>query len=109
MIIELMCNLSLSRLSDTEGVIATHHPKYRSNTKSSWFIETNKYYNISSLLSFPSFPSSVSSQGYIRLKFNYFLTECLWDYLHIFNGDSIYSPKLAAYSYVTIAMTRYRC
>ena len=32
----------------------------------------------------------------IRLRFNYFYTECLWDYLYIFDGDSIYSTKIAA-------------
>ena len=55
----------------------------------------------------PSLSSFSTRRSYVRLKFNYFLTECLWDYLHIFNGDSIYSPKLAAYSYVTIATTSY--
>lgn len=34
----------------------------------------------------------------IRLKFNHFATECCWDHLYVFDGDSIYAPLLAAYS-----------
>ena len=39
-----------------------------------------------------------SSMPYVRLKFSAFSTECLWDYLHVFNGDSIYGEKVAALS-----------
>ncbi len=41
--------------------------------------------------------SSVSS---IHLRFNAFSTECHWDYLHIYDGDSVFSPKIGAFSLV---------
>lgn len=34
----------------------------------------------------------------IRLHFNHFETECSWDHLYIFDGDSVYAPMIAAFS-----------
>ena len=35
----------------------------------------------------------------LRLRFNHFATECSWDHLYVYDGDSIYSPLLAAFRY----------
>uniref|UniRef100_A0A672HZT9 Attractin n=1 Tax=Salarias fasciatus TaxID=181472 RepID=A0A672HZT9_SALFA len=34
----------------------------------------------------------------LRLRFNHFATECSWDHLYVYDGDSIYAPLLAAFS-----------
>ncbi|RXN11143.1 attractin isoform X1 [Labeo rohita] len=34
----------------------------------------------------------------LRLRFEHFATECSWDHLYVYDGDSIYSPLLAAFS-----------
>lgn len=36
----------------------------------------------------------------LRLRFNHFATECSWDHLYVYDGDSIYAPLLAAFRYV---------
>ncbi|XP_054167519.1 attractin-like protein 1 [Oppia nitens] len=38
----------------------------------------------------------------IRLDFVHFETECSWDHLYIFDGDSVFSPVLAAFSGVLV-------
>lgn len=35
----------------------------------------------------------------LRLRFEHFATECSWDHLYVYDGDSIYSPLLAAFRY----------
>lgn len=37
----------------------------------------------------------------LRLRFNHFATECSWDHLYVYDGDSIYAPLLAAFRYAT--------
>ncbi|KAI7805305.1 putative attractin-like protein 1 [Triplophysa rosa] len=34
----------------------------------------------------------------LRLRFNHFATECSWDHMYVFDGDSIYAPLVAVYS-----------
>lgn len=41
---------------------------------------------------FPSRPNTI-----LRLRFNHFATECSWDHLYVYDGDSIYAPLLAAF------------
>ena len=61
--------------------------------------------NVSSLsfplLSSPSLllphPRPASS---IRLRFNHLSAECQWDYLYVFDGDSVFDAKLAAFTWV---------
>lgn len=37
----------------------------------------------------------------LRLRFNHFATECSWDHLYVYDGDSIYAPLLAAFRLVS--------
>ncbi|XP_071089503.1 attractin-like protein 1 [Haliotis cracherodii] len=64
----------------TEGSIYDGEGNYTLDTKCSWLINTN------------------SNNTTIRLKFHQFATECGWDHLYIHDGDSAFSPLLAAYS-----------
>ncbi|XP_053556310.1 attractin [Bombina bombina] len=34
----------------------------------------------------------------LRLRFNHFATECSWDHLYVYDGDSIYAPLVSAFS-----------
>ena len=33
----------------------------------------------------------------IRIELKHFATECSWDHLYVFDGDSIYAPLVAVY------------
>lgn len=33
----------------------------------------------------------------IRLEFSHFETECGWDHLYVYDGDSMFAPMVAAY------------
>lgn len=41
--------------------------------------------------------SSRSPNAVLRLRFNHFATECNWDHMYIYDGDSIYAPLVAVF------------
>ena len=41
-----------------------------------------------------------STKQPIRLLLNHFATECSWDHLYVYDGDSIFAPLLAVYRLV---------
>nr|XP_014016260.1 unnamed protein product [Salmo salar] len=45
------------------------------------------------ILSLSCRPNSI-----LRLRLDHFATECSWDHLYVYDGDSIYTPLLAAFS-----------
>ncbi|XP_076364577.1 attractin-like protein 1 isoform X2 [Tachypleus tridentatus] len=67
------------RLSSTSGIITDGAGNYSVNTQCTWLIESSK--NVP-----------------IRLSLVSFATECSWDHLYIFDGSSVYSPLVAAFS-----------
>ncbi|XP_042565745.1 attractin-like [Clupea harengus] len=67
------------RLSGPSGFLSDGPGNYKYKTKCTWLIEGQ--------------PNSI-----LRLRFNHFATECSWDTLYVYDGDSIYSPLLAAFS-----------
>ncbi|WAR22177.1 ATRN1-like protein [Mya arenaria] len=68
------------RLTSTNGVVTDGSGNYSVDNKCMWLIEPNP----------PGAP--------LRLATHQFATECGWDHLYIFNGDSVFSPLIAAYS-----------
>lgn len=70
------------RLNSSSGVITDHigGGNYSSDSQCLFYIE----------------PDSNASS--VRLTLHSFFTECQWDYLYIFDGDSVYSTKLAAFT-----------
>ena len=68
------------RFTDPFGYITDGHGNYSSDLQCTWLID------------------SATENATIRLEFNYFETECSWDHLYIFDGDSIYSPMIATLS-----------
>lgn len=70
-----------SSLSAPSGYITDGLGNYSSELQCTWLIDAKSY-----------------KKGTIRLQLNYFETECSWDHLYIFDGDSLYSPMIAALS-----------
>lgn len=68
------------RLNDTRGTITDGFSYYEINLQCSWLIDSGR------------------DNATIRIRFHQFNTECNYDYVYIFNGDSIFSPLIAALS-----------
>ncbi|XP_033870460.3 attractin-like isoform X1 [Acipenser ruthenus] len=67
------------RLTGSSGFLTDGPGNYKYKTKCTWLIEGQ--------------PNTI-----LRLRFNHFATECSWDHLYVYDGDSIYAPLLAAFS-----------
>ena len=52
---------------------------YRENSQCAWLIDAGGYNET------------------IRLYLDHFDTECSWDHLYVYDGDSIYDPLLAVF------------
>ena len=74
-----MYNLS-PRLNSTEGWLADAIGNYTVDTKCTWLIQA---------------PTPNSN---IRLHLKEFATECGWDHLYVFDGDSVFSEMKAVFS-----------
>jgi len=72
-----------SRLNETSGFISDGIGNYSLDVKCSWLIEAGN-----------------STNSTIRLHFEEFITECGWDHLYIYDGDSVHSPLLGVYRYL---------
>ena len=70
----------LSRLNSTEGWLADAVGNYTVDSKCTWLIEA---------------PNTDST---IRLHLKEFATECGWDHLYIFDGDSVFSDLIGVLS-----------
>ncbi|XP_033102820.1 attractin-like isoform X2 [Anneissia japonica] len=68
------------RLNSTSGIIHESAGDYSTNSKCTWLLDSGK-------------PGST-----IDLKVETFSTECSWDYLYVYDGDSVFSRQLAAFS-----------
>uniref|UniRef100_A0A672L2Y1 EGF-like domain-containing protein n=1 Tax=Sinocyclocheilus grahami TaxID=75366 RepID=A0A672L2Y1_SINGR len=64
------------RLTESSGSLTDGPVNYKYKTKCTWLIE--------------GYPNAV-----LRLSFNHFATECSWDHMYVFDGDSIYAPLVA--------------
>ncbi|XP_069172715.1 attractin-like protein 1 isoform X2 [Procambarus clarkii] len=68
------------RLWSNSSVITDGSGNYSTDTQCTWLIDAGR-------------PNTS-----IRLHFDHFATECSWDHLYVFDGDSIYDPLLAVFS-----------
>ncbi|XP_061186273.1 attractin-like protein 1 isoform X2 [Saccostrea echinata] len=68
------------RLQNTDGIISDGHGNYSEDNKCTWLVDTG-HENTS-----------------LWFQFHQFSTECGWDHLYIYDGDSAFSPLLAAFS-----------
>lgn len=49
---------------------------------------------------------SPSPNAVLRLRFNHFATECSWDHMYIYDGDSIYAPLIAVFRWAPHTLNR---
>uniref|UniRef100_A0A8B9L8B1 Attractin-like 1b n=1 Tax=Astyanax mexicanus TaxID=7994 RepID=A0A8B9L8B1_ASTMX len=64
------------KLTEPSGYLTDGPINYKYKTKCTWLIE--------------GYPNAV-----LRLRFNHFATECSWDHMYVYDGDSIYAPLVA--------------
>ncbi|XP_077437375.1 attractin-like protein 1 isoform X2 [Vanacampus margaritifer] len=67
------------KLSDPSGSLTDGPANYKYKTKCTWLIE--------------GFPNAI-----LRLRFSHLATECSWDHMYVYDGDSVYAPLVAAFS-----------
>ncbi|XP_067909066.1 attractin-like protein 1 isoform X1 [Heterodontus francisci] len=67
------------KLTEASGYLTDGPINYKYKTKCTWLIE--------------GYPNAV-----LRLRFNHFATECSWDHMYVYDGDSIYAPLIAVFS-----------
>ncbi|XP_072533473.1 attractin-like protein 1 isoform X2 [Salminus brasiliensis] len=75
-----------SRLTEPSGSLTDGPVNYKDKTKCTWLIE--------------GYPEAV-----LRLRFNHYATECGWDHMYVFDGDSIYAPLVAVFSGLVVPET----
>ncbi|KAM7361502.1 attractin-like protein 1 isoform 1-T2 [Cochliomyia hominivorax] len=76
------------RLTDESGIIHDGWGNYSESNKCNWLIDTRN----SNWLKKQNQPPT------IRMHLREFATECGWDHLYIYDGDSVDSPLLAVFS-----------
>ncbi|XP_030628181.1 attractin-like protein 1 [Chanos chanos] len=74
------------KLTDPSGSLTDGPVNYKHKTKCTWLIE--------------SYPNTI-----LRLRFIHFATECSWDHMYVFDGDSIYAPLVAVFSGLIVPET----
>uniref|UniRef100_A0A8C7Z3L4 Attractin-like 1a n=1 Tax=Oryzias sinensis TaxID=183150 RepID=A0A8C7Z3L4_9TELE len=75
------------KLTDLSGSLTDGPVNYKYKTKCTWLIE--------------GYPNTE-----LRLRFNHFATECSWDHMYVYDGDSIYAPLIAVFSGLVVPETR---
>jgi hypothetical protein len=86
--------VSLSdRLTEPKGFIHDGLGNYSIGVKCSWLIDARGPYQPSSNAT----KATKKRNTLIRLHLEEFATECSWDHLYIYDGDSVQSPLLAVF------------
>ncbi|XP_055502890.1 attractin-like protein 1 isoform X1 [Leucoraja erinacea] len=67
------------KLTEPSGYLTDGPINYKYKTKCTWLIE--------------GYPNAI-----LRLRLNHFATECSWDHMYVYDGDSIYAPLIAVFS-----------
>lgn len=87
----MICFIILFRLTNSHGYIHDGAGNYSVGVKCSWLIDAREHTTISNALR-----NNVKTPT-IRLHLEEFATECGWDHLYVFDGDSVESPLLAVF------------
>lgn len=90
-------------LTDFFGYIHDGTGNYSVGVKCSWLIDARDHSLYSNSL------RNNEKTPTIRLHLEEFATECGWDHLYVFDGDSVESPLLAVYRYVYAIKTNFTC
>ncbi|XP_010117797.1 PREDICTED: attractin-like protein 1, partial [Chlamydotis macqueenii] len=75
------------KLTEPSGYLTDGPINYKYKTKCTWLIE--------------GYPNAI-----LRLRFNHFATECSWDHMYVYDGDSIYAPLIAVFSGLIVPEVR---
>ncbi|XP_057681701.1 attractin-like protein 1 [Corythoichthys intestinalis] len=75
------------KLSEPSGFLTDGPVNYKYKTKCTWLIE--------------GYPNAI-----LRLRFNHFATECSWDHMYVYDGDSVYAPLVAVFSGLIVPQLR---
>ncbi|KAG5831216.1 hypothetical protein ANANG_G00301470 [Anguilla anguilla] len=75
------------KLTEPSGYLTDGPINYKYKTKCTWLIE--------------GYPNAV-----LRLRFNHFATECSWDHMYVYDGDSLYAPLIAVFSGLIVPEVR---
>lgn len=86
-------------MTDDHGNIHDGAGNYSVGVKCSWLIDARDH-NRFALAHGTKKPS-------IRLHLEEFATECGWDHLYVYDGDSVDSPLLAVFRYLTFFIKMY--
>lgn len=81
------------RLTEPKGFIHDGLGNYSIGVKCSWLIDARGPYQPSSNVT----KTGRKKPKLIRLHLEEFATECSWDHLYIYDGDSVQSPLLAVF------------
>lgn len=90
------------RLTEPRGFIHDGLGNYSIGVKCSWLIDARGPYQPSSNAT----KSARKKPKLIRLHLEEFATECSWDHLYIYDGDSVQSPLLAVFRYALTSDTQ---
>uniref|UniRef100_A0A8D8HL17 Attractin n=1 Tax=Culex pipiens TaxID=7175 RepID=A0A8D8HL17_CULPI len=80
------------RLTDPSGSIHDGLGNYSIGVKCSWLIDARDHNGIAAQT------TAIAKPSVIRLHLEEFATECGWDHLYVYDGDSVESPLLAVFS-----------
>lgn len=83
------------RLTEPSGFIHDGLGNYSIGVKCSWLIDARD--PLHPLSSIKNLTDSKKKPKRIRLHLEEFATECSWDHLYIYDGDSVQSPLLAVF------------
>lgn len=81
-------------MTDPSGSVHDGLGNYSIGVKCSWLIDARDHNSIADKLS----PAGSGKPSVIRLHLEEFATECGWDHLYVYDGDSVESPLLAVFS-----------
>ena len=73
-------------MNASEGWLADAIGNYTTDTKCTWLIQA------------PYSENNDGQSSRIRLHLKEFATECGWDHLYVFDGDSVFSDMKAVFS-----------
>ena len=87
------------RLTDESGLIHDGIGNYSLSLKCSWLIDARGYYSEQQRVGggHHHHHHHHQEQPTIRIHLEEFATECGWDHLYVYDGDSVESPLLAVF------------
>lgn len=101
-VVPLYLSLFVCRLTEETGLIHDGVGNYSIGVKCSWLIDARGYYVERGSMHHHHhhghhLAQHSMEQPMIRIHLEEFATECGWDHLYVYDGDSVESPLLAVF------------